>query len=128
MSNTRATWSIGEVARRASLRPSAIRFYERFGLLPAPARVSGRRRYTPAILRQLALIDVARRAGFRLAEIRALAATTPRSTPARRWRAFAAAKLPEVDALIARAQEMKRLLLAGGDCDCRRLEDCRLLD
>lgn len=130
MSNARArtTWSIGEVARRASLHPSAIRFYERIGLLPAPARVSGRRRYTPAILRHLALIDVARRAGFRLQEIRSLRAIeTSSTTPSRRWRALAARKLPEVDALIARA-EMKRLLLEGAACDCRRLDDCRLLD
>jgi MerR family transcriptional regulator, redox-sensitive transcriptional activator SoxR len=50
---------MGEVARRAGLRPSALRYYERLGLLPSAARHNGQRRYTPAILGRLALIQLA---------------------------------------------------------------------
>ena len=45
--------TISEVARRAGLRPSAIRYYERIGILNAPPRVSGRRSYDPSVLQWL---------------------------------------------------------------------------
>ncbi len=120
--------SIGEVARRAGIRPSAIRYYESIGLLPVPRRVSGRRRYDEGVLQLLAAIGLARRAGFTLGEARTLctgfSATTP---PSARWRALAERKLPEIQALIDRAQEMKRLLELGIECQCLSLEECRLL-
>ena len=62
--------AIGEVARRAGLRASAIRYYEKIGLLPKTERISGQRRYQPGILNHLAVIDVAKRAGFRVDEIK----------------------------------------------------------
>lgn len=106
--------AIGEVARRSGLRPSALRFYEKAGLLVPPLRASGRRRYERGVLRRLAIIDVAQRAGFSLAEIRellegfdAVGHTSPR------WRSMARRKLEEVQALIERAHTMKRLLEEG---------------
>src|SRR2546430_2282792 len=77
--------AIGEIARRAGLRPSAIRYYERVGLLPRPDRVSGRRRYDPEMLNLLAAIDVSKRAGFSLAEVATLFALAPGGSPAGRW-------------------------------------------
>jgi DNA-binding transcriptional MerR regulator len=62
--------AIGEVARRAGIAPSAIRYYERASLLPKPARQSGRRRYDPDILGRLEIIRIARAAGFTIAETR----------------------------------------------------------
>src|SRR5213080_3633848 len=59
-----ATISIGEVARRAGLQASAIRYYEKIGLLPKTQRISGQRRYEPNVLNYLEVIDVAKRAGF----------------------------------------------------------------
>ncbi len=58
---------IGEVARRAGVRPSALRYYERAGLLPTPRRINGRRRYDPGVLQRLDAIRFAQRAGFTLA-------------------------------------------------------------
>lgn len=116
------TWSIGEVARRSGVSASAIRFYESIGVLPAPARVSGRRRYTPQVLRRLAAVDLAQRAGFRLDEIRDLGGGA-----SGRWRQLAAEKLPEIEEQIREALERKRLLLAGMECRCAGLEDCSLL-
>ena len=63
---------IGEVARQAGVRVSLIRYYEEIGLLAAADRVSGQRRYDETVLRRLAVIDVAQRAGLALDEIREL--------------------------------------------------------
>lgn len=121
--------SIGELARRAGLAPSAIRYYERIGLLAEPERASGRRRYEPSVLERLALIDTAQRAGFTLAETRTLLSGLSRETPHPQvWRELAVAKLVEVDALAARAAEMRRLLELGLECECRHLGECKLLD
>ena len=54
---------IGEVARRAGVRSSRIRYYESIGLLPEPERVSGQRVYDEGVLKRLAVIDVSQRAG-----------------------------------------------------------------
>ena len=121
--------TISQVAQRAGLRASAIRYYEDEGLLPPPHRVNGRRRYDPSVWQRLALIDVAQQAGFTVAEIRTFlhgfAEDTP---PAERWRALAERKLPQVEALIERAQGMKRILEEGLHCRCLTLEQCgRLL-
>src|SRR5881227_2720657 len=64
--------TIGEVARRAGLQASAIRYYEKIGLLPKTQRIGGQRRYEPGVLNYLEVIDVAKRAGFRMDEIRHL--------------------------------------------------------
>ena len=57
---------IGDVAQRAGVRTSLIRYYEDIGLLPEAERVSGQRRYDQTVLRRLAVIDVAQRAGMSL--------------------------------------------------------------
>ena len=124
--------SIGEVAQRAGVRPSALRYYEDVGLLPAPQRTSGRRRYDGEVLREvldrLVVVRIAQQAGFTISEIRTLldgfSSDTP---PSERWRVLAGEKLAEVEALVERAQGMKRLLERGLRCECLRLEDCELL-
>jgi MerR family transcriptional regulator, redox-sensitive transcriptional activator SoxR len=125
--------SIGEVGHRAGLRPSALRYYEGVGLLPAPERTNGRRRYDGEVLREvlerLAVVRVAQQAGFTISEIKTLLNGFSNDTPpSERWRLLAEEKLPEVDALIERAQGMKDLLERGLRCECLRLEDCALVD
>lgn len=117
--------SIGAVAREAGIRASAIRYYEQAGLLPAPQRESGRRRYTPDILDRIALIQFAQQAGFTIGEIRTLFEGFEEGTPmSLRWQVLAQHKLAEVDALVDRAQRMRALLARALDCGCLRLEDC----
>lgn len=120
--------SIGDVARRAGVSVSAIRFYERRGLLPEPERLGGRRRYTTAAVRRLGAIAVAKRGGFSLTEIRALLAAADAGVPAPELRALAARKLPEVDAAIERAQAAREWLLAAGECGCETLSACALFE
>ena len=120
-----ATMSIGEVARRAGLQASAIRYYEKIGLLPKTQRISGQRRYETNVLNYLAVIDVARRAGFRMDEMRQLFHGFGRGIPAfHRWQVLAQRKIAEMDELIARAKKMKRLLQKADRCKCFDLEDC----
>src|ERR671923_1495551 len=87
--------TIGEVARRAGVATSAIRYYERVGLLPPAERVSGQRRYGEETLGRLAFIGVAQNAGFSLREIRELVARAAEeddlATP---MRALSERKLP----------------------------------
>ncbi len=119
---------IGEVARRAGLNASAIRYYERLGLLPRPPRAGGQRRYDASVLEWLSLIALAREAGFTMAEIRRLVAGfTPGTRPAARWQELATRKLAEIDATIARAERMRAVLRIALDCGCFRLEDCAAL-
>lgn len=114
--------SIGEVAQRAGLRPSALRYYEEVGLVSPSARVSGRRQYDPTVLDRLRVIACAQAAGFTIAEIRDLLARE--DDVAGGWRALARRKLREVDALIDQAQTTRRLLEQSLGCDCRSLEEC----
>jgi MerR family redox-sensitive transcriptional activator SoxR len=70
-------------------------------------------------------LTFAQRAGFTLAEIRTLFHGFSADTPlGERWAALASAKLVELDALIARAARMRRVIEAGLACGCARLEDC----
>ena len=116
---------IGEVAERAGVKTSLIRYYEEIGLLPEPERVSGQRRYDESVLGRLAVIEFAQRAGFTLAETRTLlSGFSPKVPPSARWRSLAQRKLPEIEALIARATGMKRLLEEGLECECLSLEEC----
>jgi MerR family redox-sensitive transcriptional activator SoxR len=118
---------IGEVAHHAGVRVSLIRYYEDIGLLPEPERVSGQRRYDESVLRRLAVIDVAQRAGLSLEEIRELVehGNDPMND---RLRELAARRLPEIDALIDRAQRVRTWLQTATACRCERIDDCVLFD
>ena len=116
---------IGEVARRAGIRPSALRYYESIGLMPAPKRVNGRRRYDESTVQMLKVVQLAQQAGFTVAEIQTLLhGFAPDTPPAARWQPLAQQKIAELDALIVHAQKMKLILKTGLDCGCLRLEDC----
>jgi len=117
--------SIGQVAQICGLAPSAIRYYEKAGLLPKPIRVSRQRRYGAEAIGRLRLLQVAREAGFSIAETRSFvagfSATTP---PAIRWRTLAERKLEEIEAQMTRLRRMKVLLESGSRCQCLSVEDC----
>jgi redox-sensitive transcriptional activator SoxR len=118
---------IGEVARRAGVRVSLIRYYEDIGLLRKPDRVSGQRRYDETVLRRLAVIDVAQRAGLSLDEIRELVehGSDPMSE---RLRELAERRLPEIEALIDRARRVRTWLHQATGCACQSIDQCVLFD
>jgi redox-sensitive transcriptional activator SoxR len=124
---TDATLGIGEVAKRAGVSVSAIRFYERVGLLPEPERTGGQRRFGEDAVRRLGIIGVAKQAGFSLDEVRALLSSIDRGAPAHeQLQTLATRKLPEVTALIEHAQAMRDWLTAASRCDCEALDSCAL--
>jgi MerR family transcriptional regulator, redox-sensitive transcriptional activator SoxR len=124
---SQALLTIGQVAERAGIRVSHIRYYEEVGVLPAAERVSGQRRYSEDVLHRLSIIDVAQRAGMTLDEIRYLTGPDNRSADAGvRIRQLAERKLPDIDALIERAQAVRRWLDLAQGCDCASVDVCAL--
>jgi MerR family redox-sensitive transcriptional activator SoxR len=116
---------IGKVAKLAGLAPSAIRYYEKAGLLPKPGRQLGQRRYGPETAARLRIIQLARDAGFSIAETRTfLSGFSAATTPAARWRALAQRKLSELESQSLRIGRMKALLESSFHCGCLRIEDC----
>jgi MerR family redox-sensitive transcriptional activator SoxR len=115
--------TIGELSIRSGLRPSALRYYERVGLIPAPIRRSGRRDYASDALSHLEVIQCARACGFTLSEIRQLVRgfNAPESP---RWRTLAESKIKEMEQRIAQAREMTRLLQRIKRCQCGTIEEC----
>ena len=119
--------TIGEVARRAGLATSSIRYYESIGLLPTPDRLHGQRRYRTDVLGRLAFIGIAQSAGFKLDEIRQLVGGIDRADGmAGQMRALSSRKLDEVEALLERTQAMKGWLEVAKDCGCQTPAECAL--
>ena len=115
---------IGDVARRYGLTTSAIRYYEKAGLLPPPARASGQRRYEPRALGRIRMIQIARQAGFSVSETRLfLTGFAAVTAPSARWKALAERKLAELNALVTRVATMKTLLESSFRCNCRRIAE-----
>lgn len=112
--------TIGEVAKQAGLRPSAIRFYEKKGLLPHPLRSGGKRRYDPSIVARLAVLERAKQCGFTLTEAGDL--FNDSGQPSERWQRIARKKLAELDAMVARIATMRDLLERR--CNCADLDEC----
>jgi len=121
-----AQLSISEVARQVGLRPSAIRYYEEIGILAAPRRVSGQRRYDEAVLYRLAVLRRAQEAGFTLDEVRQLFFGFSPSTPiSQRWKRIAERKMLELDVRLKQIQSMKNFLKKLQTCcECETVERC----
>lgn len=117
--------TIGQVAIKTGLRASAIRYYERAGLLPQPRRANGQRRYDDHIFERLALVEFAKDCGFTMREIRALfdgfQDNAPLSVRTRTWRGQ---KIRQLDTLSARIEAMRANLARAAQCSCRDLQDC----
>jgi MerR family redox-sensitive transcriptional activator SoxR len=117
--------TIGQVAKQAGLRASAIRFYEKAGLIPKPLRSGGQRRYDPTILERLALLEFAKRCGFTLAEARHLFEDFPAEAPlSQRLQNTARRKLAELETLAQRIALMKERLERAQACQCSDLREC----
>lgn len=118
--------TISQVADQIRLRPSAIRYYERIGLLPPAQRLSGQRRYDPRVLYRLAIIQRAGQLGFTLAEIRYLFFGFRDATRAsERWRTLSQRKLAELEHLMDGIKTVRALLKQlTTKCQCDTLDQC----
>ena len=122
--HARRALTIGEVAERAHVATSTIRYYERRGLLAADARKSGQRRYRDATLRRLVFIGMLQDAGLALDDIeRILDAATVAE-----WKAIASERLGVLDEQIERLQQAREYL--AGALLCRfdhPATDCKVM-
>jgi MerR family redox-sensitive transcriptional activator SoxR len=107
------------------LAPSAIRYYEQAAPHQAPPRVNGRRVYREDAAHQLVIICFAKATGFSLTEIKLLLhGFPPKTTASARWKKLARGKLVELEAILTKAQAMKRVLESMMSCWCRTLQQC----
>jgi DNA-binding transcriptional MerR regulator len=113
---------IGELARRTGVATSALRYYERLGLLSPTERAGQRRRYQESSAERVALIRLYQDAGFTLEEIGRLLAA--RSQGRRGWGHMAERKIAELDARIADAQQAKKLIEHALNCPHPDLLTC----
>src|ERR671922_516254 len=119
--------TIGEVARRAGVAASSIRYYERIGLLPEPDRIGGQRRYDADVLGKLGFIGVAQSAGFKLREIKELIDGVDGANGlGEQMRSLSSQKLSEVEALLERTKAMKGWLEVAQECGCATPAECAL--
>ena len=118
--------TISEVARQVGLQASAIRYYERIGLLPRAPRTSGQRRYDTTALYRLAIIQHARQLGFTLTEIRHLFFGFRNiARPSERWRTLSKRKLAELDDLMDGIKAVRGVLnKLMTKCRCDTLDQC----
>jgi MerR family redox-sensitive transcriptional activator SoxR len=119
--------TIGEVARRAGVATSSIRYYERIGLLAEPDREGGQRRYDADVLGKLGFIGVAQSAGFKLREIKELIKGVDGADGlGEQMRSLSSQKLDEVEALLERTKAMKGWLEVAKECGCATPAECTL--
>jgi DNA-binding transcriptional MerR regulator len=114
--------TIGEVARRAGVAATALRYYEQIGLVPEPARLGGQRRYDDSILARLEVIALCKAAGFSLEEIQLLFADDAPGRPVSR--ALAEAKLAEIDAQMESLARARAVIEWGLRCRCPSIDAC----
>jgi MerR family redox-sensitive transcriptional activator SoxR len=115
--------TIGQVAKDSGLAASAIRFYERAGLLPKPMRIGGRRQYDSSVLERLAVLDRAKACGFSLAEARQLfCGFREGAPPSERWQTLARRKIIELDKMERKIAATRELLMRA--CSCKDLAEC----
>jgi MerR family redox-sensitive transcriptional activator SoxR len=116
---------IGELAERSGLNSSAIRCYEKIGLLSSPHRVSGQRRYSRDALDRVLLIRFAREMDFTLSETKVFLDGLRDDAPVGpRWKQLAHRKILEVQDSIRRSKQLKSLLEHLLDCHCTSLQIC----
>ncbi|GAB4673989.1 MerR family transcriptional regulator [Mycobacterium avium subsp. hominissuis] len=114
--------TIGEVARRSGVAATTLRYYEQIGLLPAPIRLGGQRRYDEAVLSRLEVIALCKTAGFALDEIQRLFADDAPGRPASR--ALARAKLAQIDAQLESLTRARAVIEWGMRCTCPSIDAC----
>ena len=120
----RSLLSITEVGEATGLQSSALRYYEKAGLIKPAARSGGRRQYEPAVLQRLAVVALFQEVGFTIAEISEL---FNRGGKRQRWRSLAGEKLVEIDTHLERVAAARELLTSALDCGCSSLEQCDLV-
>lgn len=122
--------TIGEISARSGVSQSALRFYERQGLIAARRTDGNQRRYPSATLRRVALVQAGKAAGIPLERIREALATLPdgKQPTKRDWARLSAEWRAELDERIATLEAVRDRLTSCIGCGCLSLKTCRLLN
>jgi MerR family redox-sensitive transcriptional activator SoxR len=122
--------SIGELSTRSGVSQSALRFYEREGLIVARRTGGNQRRYPGVTLRRVALVQAGKAAGIPLERIRQALDTLPadRSPTKRDWQRLSSSWRHELDERIATLEAIRGRLTTCIGCGCLSLQTCALLN
>ncbi len=122
--------SIGQLAERSGVAPSALRFYETKGLIASIRTNGNQRRYQSAMLRRIALIQVAQSIGFTLEEITEELSTLPMNQTAtkRDWERVAKKWQGQLDSKMAQIKSLQENLTGCIGCGCLSMQKCQLLN
>ena len=120
--------TIGELAERCGVTPSALRFYQARGLIDAERTVGGQRRYPRSAVRRVAFIRAAQRVGLSLEQITAAIATLPAGrTPTQAdWARLSRGWRPDLDRRIDALVRLRDRLDGCIGCGCLSLRSCAL--
>ncbi|HEY7717588.1 MAG TPA: redox-sensitive transcriptional activator SoxR [Pedococcus sp.] len=124
--DTHDVLTVSEVSRRSGFAPSALRYYEREGLISADRTTGGQRRYTRTVLRRLAFIRAATNVGLSLEEVRAELARLPDNrTPTKAdWTRISAHWRGRLEERIAALEALRDRLDSCIGCGCLSLQQC----
>jgi MerR family redox-sensitive transcriptional activator SoxR len=122
--------TIGEVARRGGVATSALRYYEKEGVIPAIRTEGGQRRYPRSVLRRIAFVRAAQSVGLSLDEIREALATLPegRAPTKADWARLSRSWRARLDDQIAGLEKLRDGLTTCIGCGCLSLRDCSLMN
>jgi len=128
MSELPETLTIGELAARSGVAASALRYYDRLGLLQSDRSGGNQRRFARSELRRVAFIRIAQRVGLSLDEIRdALALLPENRTPTRGdWARLSRAWRSRLDDQIHLMERLRDRLASCIGCGCLSLKKCEL--
>ncbi|WP_122055953.1 redox-sensitive transcriptional activator SoxR [Vibrio sp. Evd11] len=122
--------TIGQLSERSGVAPSALRFYETKGLIASIRTNGNQRRYQSAMLRRIALIQVAQSIGFKLEEITEELSTLPMNQTAtkRDWERVAKKWQGQLDSKMAQIKSLQENLTGCIGCGCLSMQKCQLLN
>ena len=122
--------AIGEVAERAGVAPSTLRYYEDDGLIRSERAANGHRRFRRDVLRRVAFIKVAQTVGLSLVEIRDALGSLPagRTPTTSDWEVLAQAWMPRIDERIEMLERLRHRLTSCIGCGCLSMAHCGLMN
>jgi MerR family redox-sensitive transcriptional activator SoxR len=117
--------SIGQLAAKADVNASTLRYYESIGLLPSPERRNGQRRYSESLLERIRFIKTAQLTGFTIQEIVVLLeGFVPDLTLSEKWEKMAVNKRSELEERKKQINAMLKILDDGLNCKCLSWSEC----
>lgn len=122
--------TIGQLAERSGVAPSAIRFYESRGLLQSTRTTGNQRRYEQHTLRRIGFIRTAQQVGLSLEEIAEALATLPENrTPTKAdWHRISRSWRPRLDEQVRRIELLRDRLDGCIGCGCLSMRSCALMN